>query len=115
MLVVVSVPHRLMPDVCKALTVTPDRGSARVTFAPLDAQLHMSYDGLYFLYQESTPDGLLHSDFSTSQTVAKMIMQGAEIQPTLLQSLSVRTPLLYPSHLRPLTALCPRCADRKTR
>ncbi len=79
----------------QALTLTPDRGSAKVTFIPLESQLTLAHDGLGYLYHESTPDGLMQSDFGTSQAVAKMIMQGAEVQPTLLGGLAVSTPFSY--------------------
>ena len=60
-----------------------------MAFIPLEQQLHLAHDGLYFLYHESTPDGLVHSDFNASLAIAKMVMQGAEIQPSLLQNLNV--------------------------
>ncbi|KAI0362213.1 hypothetical protein OH77DRAFT_1416438 [Trametes cingulata] len=71
----------------EALTATPDRGSARVTFIPLDAQVRLADDGLYFLYHEGGPDGLVLVDFTAGQTIAKLVMQAAEVQPTLLGSL----------------------------
>ncbi|KAH9946036.1 uncharacterized protein BXZ73DRAFT_86240 [Epithele typhae] len=71
-----------------ALTANPAPESSPVNFVPLESQLQLAYDGVFYLYQESTLDGLMHSDFATSQSVAKMIIQGAEIQPSLLQNLS---------------------------
>ena len=70
-----------------------------MTFIPLESQLSLAHDGLGYLYHESTADGLIQSDFATSQVVAKMIAQGAEIQPTLLGGLTVCTLLLcrYPT------------------
>ena len=76
----------------QALTLTPDRRGAKVTFIPLESQLTLAHDGLGYLYHESTADGLMQSDFATSQAVAKMIMQGAAVQPTLLGGLAVSAP-----------------------
>ncbi|KAI0748219.1 hypothetical protein C8Q80DRAFT_1104066 [Daedaleopsis nitida] len=70
-----------------ALTATPDRGSAKVTYIPLEQQLHLAHDGLFFIHHESSSDALQHSEFTTSLAVARMVMQGAEIQATVLQNL----------------------------
>ncbi len=80
---------RKLTSVFQALTGIPDRGSGKFAFIPLEQQMNMAHDGLYYLHHESTPDGLLHSDFNTSLAVANMVMQGAEIQPSLLQNLNV--------------------------
>ncbi|PIL24081.1 hypothetical protein GSI_13832 [Ganoderma sinense ZZ0214-1] len=82
------VTHATLTALIEALTLTPDRGSAKVTFIPLESQLSLAHDGLGYLYHESTADGLMQSDFVTSQAVAKMIMQGAEVQPTVLGGLA---------------------------
>ncbi|TBU65728.1 hypothetical protein BD310DRAFT_803111 [Dichomitus squalens] len=82
------VTHATLTALVEALTLTPDRGSAKVAFIPLESQLTLAHDGLAYLYHESTSDGLIHSDFITSQAVAKMIMQGAEVQPSLLTNLA---------------------------
>ncbi|TFK89146.1 hypothetical protein K466DRAFT_545801 [Polyporus arcularius HHB13444] len=74
----------------EALTATPDRGSAKVSFIPLEEQLHLAHDGLSFLIHESGGDGFFTFDFTTSQAVAKMILQGAEIQASLMQNLHRR-------------------------
>ncbi|KAI0780831.1 hypothetical protein BD413DRAFT_500442 [Trametes elegans] len=71
----------------EALTATPDKGSGKVTFVPLEAQIRLADDALSFLYQESNGDSQILADFGASHAVAKMIMQGAEVQPGLLGSL----------------------------
>ncbi|KAI1795782.1 hypothetical protein LXA43DRAFT_1163651 [Ganoderma leucocontextum] len=86
------VTHATLTALVEALTLTPDRGSAKVTFIPLESQLTLAHDSLGYLHHESTADGLMQSDFITSQAIAKMIMQGAEVQPSLLGGLA-KTPI----------------------
>ena len=67
-----------------------DYGSARYTSADLDSQIRLADDGLCFLYDEGALEASLQLDPGTMQAIAKMVMQGAELQPTLLGSLAVR-------------------------
>ncbi|CDO71214.1 hypothetical protein BN946_scf184863.g9 [Trametes cinnabarina] len=71
----------------EALTGPPEQASARMTFIPLQTQVRLADDGLYFLYHEGAAEGMIQADFGASQAIAKMVMQGAEVQPALLGSL----------------------------
>ncbi|KAI8998560.1 hypothetical protein BD414DRAFT_519687 [Trametes punicea] len=70
----------------EALTGHPDKG-LKITFIPLELQVRLADDGLYFLYHEGTLEGSFQPDFGASQTIAKLVLQGAEVQPSLLGSL----------------------------
>lgn len=63
-------------------------------FIPLDSQVRLADDGISFLYYESSQD--VQGDFGAAQAIARMIMQGAEVQPTLLGSLDVSARLPLP-------------------
>ncbi|KAI0670290.1 hypothetical protein C8Q78DRAFT_114403 [Trametes maxima] len=70
----------------EALTATA-AGGTKDSYVPLDAQIRLADNGLRFLYNESTPDGLSQADFGAGRTIARMIMQAAEAQTALLGSL----------------------------
>ncbi|KAI9070388.1 hypothetical protein FKP32DRAFT_1586228 [Trametes sanguinea] len=75
----------------EALVGPPEKGTAKVTFIPLEAHVRLADDGLYFLYHEGTADGALQADFAASLAIAKLVMQGAEVKPPLLGSLDKNT------------------------
>ena len=72
------------------LIVGRDFGNAKSTSVDLDSQIRLADDGLGFLYNEGALEAPLQLEFGTMQAIAKMVMQGAELQPTLLGSLAVR-------------------------
>ncbi|KAH9856975.1 hypothetical protein C2E23DRAFT_892456 [Lenzites betulinus] len=82
---------RVSPATQTALIEALTTIHARVMFIPLDSQIRLADDGLFFLYHESSPDSPVQSDFGAAQTIAKMIMRGAELQSTLLGSLDTNS------------------------
>ncbi|KAI0831397.1 hypothetical protein BC628DRAFT_1312212 [Trametes gibbosa] len=78
---------RVLPATQAALVEALTDETPRIRFIPLNSQIRLADDGLYFLYHESAPDSPVQSDFGSAQTIARMIMQAAEAQPTLLGSL----------------------------
>ncbi|KAI0324520.1 hypothetical protein GY45DRAFT_1288775 [Cubamyces sp. BRFM 1775] len=75
----------------EVLIVGRDPGNAKSTSVDLESQIRLADDGLGFLYDEGALEASVQLDFGAMQAIAKMVMQGAELHPTLLGSLAKNT------------------------
>ncbi|OBZ75571.1 hypothetical protein A0H81_04216 [Grifola frondosa] len=71
-----------------ALTATPDRGSSTIAYVSFDLQRSLAHDAFDFLCGDNRMEGLSQANFTASQTVAKLVLQTAEAQPSILERLS---------------------------
>ncbi|GBE81969.1 hypothetical protein SCP_0403450 [Sparassis crispa] len=79
---------RISPTTLTALVQTMsaamDHGVVKVAILSEDAFFRLADDGLFFLYNDGVSDGLSTADFNTSQAVANLVLQAADVRPAIL-------------------------------